>query len=367
MKIAYLMGGLETNGGIGRVVSIISEKLSLSHDVTVISYTPYNKRNSLYRFNERVRITSLNSQTPMKNYILRGGIEKLKRIIREDQFDCLLACGALFYPLAFFSCKGTKTKCICWEHSNANNAADHGFQMACRWIGAKFSDAVVVLTKQDYRLYKEKYKTKELHQIYNPVDERIRYQYNQDINSKKIISVGRLTYQKNYPLLIHIAQKILTEFPDWSWDVYGEGADRGEIESLIEKSAISGQLVLKGQVNDLYDHYKEYSFYVITSRYEGFGMAMLEANRTGLPIISFDVECGPREIIADGVNGYLVEPLNEEQMYERVKELCENRNKCIEMSRNIRNSENVFDVKKIAEQWNQLFQEVIDVGRGKND
>ena len=87
-------------------------------------------------------------------------------------------------------------------------------------------------------------------------------------------------------------------------------------------------------------------------------MAMLEANRTGLPIISFDVECGPREIIEDGVNGYLIPALDFDLMAKRVNELCNNRAKCLEMSENIRNKHNQFSLKSIVDQWNQLFQQL---------
>lgn len=359
LKIAFLMGGLDSNGGIGRVVSIISDKMVSYHDVSVVTYFPYNENENLYSLNKDIDIQSLNATSSMKKFLLQGGIRKLRDIVRREGYDYLIACGVLYYPITVLACVRTSTKSVCWEHSNANNRADHGFQMLCRKIGAKHSDAVVTITKQDYEMYKERYHPVSLYQIYNPVDERIKYGYQANHNPKKIISVGRLTYQKNYPLLLRVAKEVLDKHPDWSWDIYGEGEEKKEITNNIREKGLEGKVVLKGQVNNLYERYKDYSFYVITSRYEGFGMALLEASRAGLPIISFDVECGPREIIKDDVNGYLVKELDENGMIQRVNYLCDHREKCLELSTNILKSNNPFDADQIIKAWTQLFEQLL--------
>ncbi len=363
LKIVFLMGGLDSNGGIGRVVSIISDKMALYHEVTVITYFQYNENEALYSLNKKINIQSLHATSSMKMFLLQGGIAKLREIIRKDSYDYLIACGVLFFPITVLACARTTTKSVCWEHSNANNRADHGFQMLCRRIGVKHSNAVVTITKQDYEMYKARYHPANLYQIYNPVDERIKYGYQVNHNPKKIISVGRLTYQKNYPILLRVAKEVLDKHPDWIWDVYGEGEEKEEISTDIREKGLEGRVILKGQVNNLYERYKEYSFYVITSRYEGFGMALLEASRAGLPIISFDVECGPREIIKNDVNGYLVKEMDENVMIERVNYLCDHWEKCLELSANILHSKNPFDVNQIIKDWNQLFEQLLVGGK----
>ena len=358
MRVGFLLGGLQGNGGIGRVTSLVAEELDKRHDITVITYGPYDSNTALYHFPQSVRIISLNQTGSMKSYILNGGIRKLREVIINNNLQIVIACGALFFPICVFSRIGTIARVICWEHSNANNMSDHSFQMLCRRCGAKMADAVVTITKQDYEMFKQNMKPRLLRQIYNPVDDRIQYQYSVDNDPHRIISVGRLTYQKNYPLLINVAKVILSKYNNWSWDIYGEGSDRHIIEKLIFENGLTDRLVLKGQVDNLYERYGEYSFYVITSRYEGFGMALVEANRAGLPIISFDVECGPKEIINNGVNGLLIEPLNENKMIEAISFLCDNREKCLELSKNAKKEENRFCIENIGNNWEKLFNEL---------
>ena len=257
MRIAFFMGGLETNGGIGRVVSLVSSGLAEKNEICIICFRPHNPQNSLYNTDPRVKVDSLNYTGSMKSYLIHGGLRKLNNYLRKKDIEILIACGALFFPASIIACHLTKKKCICWEHSNANNSADHSFQMICRRIGARHADAVVVLTKQDEKLFLEKYRMKRIIQIYNPVDERVKYGYQTRVNPKRIISVGRLTYQKNYPLLIEVAKDVLRKHPEWIWDIYGEGPDHTEIEKLIKEAKLTDQLILKGQVNNLYGLYRQ--------------------------------------------------------------------------------------------------------------
>lgn len=359
MRIAFLIGGFQDNGGIGRVTSILANEMANNSKRKVFAI-PYclDERPVLYPLNDCITIVPLfNQRYSMKEALLkRHVVNLLRRILVDNEIDILIACGALFFPVTIGAVKGTKTKSICWEHSNANNKSDHQFQMLCRRIGAKYADSIVVITNQDFELYKRKYNPKQMFQVYNPLDERITYCYDSKVNAKRIISVGRLTYQKNYQLLLRVAKRVLDIEQDWSWDIFGEGSDRKEIEKLIKDYDLTNRVYLNGQVNDLYNRYKDYSFYVITSRYEGFGMALLEANQSGLPIISFDVECGPREIIVNGKNGYLIEPLNESAMAQKVLELCENRNKCLRISENIKCMDNPFRLSEIISKWDEVFE-----------
>lgn len=362
MRIAFLIGGFQSNGGIGRVVSILANGMAEANDKEIFAITYLqDERPLLYKLDERiVNIPLFNQHYSMKDAILKHHIiSKLRNILLENEIDILIACGALFFPITISAVKGTKTKSICWEHSNANNKNDHSFQMLCRRIGARYADAMVVITKQDFELFKEKYNPKQMYQVYNPLDERINYCYNTEQDLKRIISVGRLIYQKNYPLLLNVAQKVLENKPDWIWDIYGDGPDREEIERLIIDLGLTNRVRLKGQVDDLYNRYCDYSFYVITSRYEGFGMALLEANQSGLPIVSFDVECGPREIITDGENGYLIEPLNESAMTQKVLELCEDRKRCLRITENIKKMDNPFKLSDILNKWDEVFEGIL--------
>lgn len=311
----------------------------------------------LYELNEKITNIPLYSQMySMKKAILfKHAIRKLKKALQDYKIDILVACGALFYPLAIQAAKHGRTKCICWEHSNANNKHDHKFQTMCRKYGAKHADAIVTLTQKDKELYRQKYHPPKLCQIYNPLDPDLPIKAPQKSSTKKIISVGRLCYQKNYPLLLAIAKEVLQKNEGWQWDIYGEGPDRAEIERIIADYGLEQKVILKGQDPDLYDKYGQYAFLVMTSRYEGFSMALLEATGNGLPLIAFDVYCGPGEIIRDGYNGYLIKAFDKEDMIEKIDCLCKSNNKRLAMVQNALSMSSLFLIEPILSRWQQLF------------
>jgi glycosyltransferase involved in cell wall biosynthesis len=231
--------------------------------------------------------------------------------LKEQEIDVLIACGALFFPIAVRACKGTHVKCICWEHTDPNTGSDYRFQRLARSYGAKRSSCNVVLTKRAQKFYEAHYPKARTVQIYNPIDHKVLEnagEYRPE--SKKIISVGRLTYQKYFQMAVEIAAEILPMHPDWQWDIYGDGEERQELEQLIAEKGLTEQMHLMGQVSDLYNRYREYAIMVMTSRYEGFPMSLLEGMGNGLPLVSFDIDTGPDEIIRDGENGYLIPASN---------------------------------------------------------
>ena len=175
-------------------------------------------------------------------------------------------------------------------------------------------------------------------------------------HSQKIISVGRLSYPKNFELLIEIASEVFKRHPDWSWDIYGEGELHGELQSKIDAYHLQGQVVLKGQVSDIYDRYEDYAFMVMTSRYEGFPMTLLEGEACGLPMVSFDIKSGPNEIIVDGKNGFLVPSSNKQAMLQKIEELITDTKLRSEMSRNSLNMRHNFSLSQITQQWKQVFE-----------
>ena len=103
---------------------------------------------------------------------------------------------------------------------------------------------------------------------------------------------------------------------------------------MIKKKGLQNNVFLKGYESKINRLYKEYALFVLTSRNEGMGMVLVEALKAGLPVISFDIKCGPSDVIVDGVNGYLIEPFNIEKMSEKINMLIKNVVKREEFSAN---------------------------------
>ncbi len=103
-------------------------------------------------------------------------------------------------------------------------------------------------------------KRNKLVQIYNPVSNEAAVNTAYNKNAKKIISVGRLSYPKNFSVLLDIAAEILPAYPNWRWDIYGSGEEYDALLAKIEATDLSGKVNLMGQVNNIYERYGEYAF-----------------------------------------------------------------------------------------------------------
>lgn len=359
LKIAFLLGGFQSNGGIGRVTSIIANSLSEKENINVHTIAYCQTKNPLlYNLSDKISQHALfSSSTPMvKALLFKNAIKKVRKILLEENIDVLIAAGALFFPLAIHAVRGTKTKCYCWEHTNPDSTSDHKFQGWCRRYAVPRTDKMLVLTHSAEEYYHQNLHISpdKLTQIYNPIENTDSNEpYNTD--SKRIIAVGRLTYQKNFDRLIRIGTHILPKYPDWSVDIYGKGEEYQLLAEHISKSGLVGRINLMGQVNDLYDRYPSYAFQWMTSRYEGFPMSLLEGATHRLPLVSFDIPTGPNEIIVDGENGFLIDKDNDDRMIACIEQLIENVDLRKKMSENAYRMVQRFSLSDIIEQWCEIL------------
>lgn len=354
MNICFFLGGFHQNGGIGRVTSMLINKLVETENINITALCYFNTKSpNIYQISDKItqEYFLLNYQS-MTKLLLTGGIRKLRKYLCDNNIDIVIACGALFFPICTLACKKIKTKCICWEHSNPEGNSDHKNQYYARRFGITLSDLNVVLTNSALNIYKEKYHAHKTIQIYNPIDPEVfthSTEYNPECN--RIISVGRLTYQKNFQCAVDVAKIVLKKHPDWEWDIFGKGEEESSLKSSIISAGLEQQMHLCGQVTDMYDRYGRYSFIVMTSRYEGFPMTLLEGSGNALPLVSFDIPTGPNEIINDGENGFLVKPFDVAEMANKIDLLISNSDLRSKMSAKSREMCKRFTEKEIVEQW----------------
>ena len=360
MKIAFLLGNINGNGGIARSTSIISKYLSddSSNEIYIISYCN-PKSDKVWIPNPSIcYMTVFDKQVNLKKGFLSAK-KKIKKFLKDNDIDVLISCGALYFILGAVSAKGLKTKSIAWEHSNYTSNTGHTGKKYTRKIGAKISDCVITLTKMDQENYLKYIRKNNVEYIYNPIDPCLLSKgadYRADV--KKIVTVGNLNPFKNYKDLLKVAEKIFKnrKFSDWQWDIYGEGPEKSELEELIREYGLGEKVVLKGRAENIYDILNNYSIYVCTSKSEGLPMALIEAKAKKLPIVSFDIMTGPREIINDGENGYLVELHNIEEMVRKLELLMESPEKREQFSANACIGIEKFGIKECIDKWNMVLQ-----------
>ena len=201
-------------------------------------------------------------------------------------------------------------------------------------MAAKWANAIVTLTEEDKGYYEENLKIRcPIRCIYNPViwkENTGEY----DTTSKMILSAGRLTYQKGFDILVDVADKFLKKYPDWKWVVLGEGEDRQMLEEKVKMLDLDKQLLFPGNVSNIDKYYSEAAMFVMTSRFEGLPMTLLETKPYKLPLISFNCKTGPSELIKEGVNGFLVSEGNINDMADKIVQLMEDEKLRKQMSKN---------------------------------
>lgn len=137
------------------------------------------------------------------------------------------------------------------------------------------------------------------------------------------ICVGRLNEQKGYEYLIDAWTIVSQRHPDWILNVYGSGEIKEQLLNRIKERGVQNSLFIHDPVNNIVEKYLESSLYIMSSRFEGFPMVLLEAMSCGLPCISFNCPNGAKDLIQDGRNGFLVEYLNVTQLAESICRLIE--------------------------------------------
>jgi len=179
-----------------------------------------------------------------------------------------------------------------------------------------------------------------------------------ELNSKRIISIGRYAYDKGNDLLLRAWSIIEKEFADWTLDIFGNG-DKEPYQKLVEELGIDhNRCHLYGPIHDVKKEYLSSSIFLLPSRFEGFGLVIIESMACGVPVVSFDCENGPRSIITDGENGYLAPPFNVDAFAEKVMHLMRNEEIRKRMGTNAQKSVSQYDIDKVGLQWKQLFDEL---------
>lgn len=186
-------------------------------------------------------------------------------------------------------------------------------------LAEKYCDAVVTLTTGDALSWKI---AKRVEVIPDMVEPYKKHDY--FLSSKKVVSLGRLVPQKGYDRLIDAWKEVCGKHPDWTLEIYGDGELKNALQEKINKSNLSEWIHLKPFTHDVEGVVADSSFLVCSSRFEGFGMTLVEAMMIGRPVVSFDCPYGPEDIIKEGKNGLLATNGKVQDLADKICYMIEN-------------------------------------------
>lgn len=356
MKICFLIDDYSAVGGIQRITPIICNELKKYHEISVVSI--YNEHQEINKdlYNGQDIKVLINGKKEYVKQCLKA-VSLLRKFLIDNKIELLVACMEMLSPYCYLATKRIKIPFVVWTHTPTFSYDETFLQKPFKYLSAKKAACVVALTKKNCEDWKAHYNTDRAVRIPNPVDPILMKPVDYDEESKKIISVGRICYQKYYEKMAEVASLVFAKNKDWSWDIYGGGDEKEKIEKLIVDNNLENNVFLKGNVSNIYGLYKNYALQVLTSRFEGFPMTLLEGMANGLPLVAFDV-AGVGEVIRNGENGFLIPAFDEKEMAEKILLLIENKEKRKEFSnKNIEQREE-YNIEFVINEWNEMFKRI---------
>lgn len=356
-RICFLSGDITRSGGTEKVACQIMSGLVDEFKVCVLSVNEANENTFFYLSTKVKHISLFKKKVNMKKDYIRI-VSRIRRFVKKYRVDILVDIDTVLDMYSVPALIGTKAKLVSWEHFNFSESMGTKFRVPFRKYITRFSDCVVTITKEDEQAFINYFgKRHNIVQIYNPFDlstSNSKY----DLSSKRIISVGRLAPQKGFDMLIDVAKIVLSKHEDWEWIILGDGEEKSNLIRKIEKNNLNN-LKLLGRVDNVYDYMEESAIFVLTSRYEGLGLVILEAKLSKLPVVSFNCKVGPSELVINNTNGYLVNCFDIQRMADAICDLIENPSKRQSFSDKSLLDTEKYDYNMIIEQWIKLINSLM--------
>ena len=355
-KILFIIPAL-SNGGAEKVVSkIASELVKKNYKVSIIVF--YDCENK-YEIDENIEVLNLSNgfKNDYEKISKVKRLLKIRRLIKDNNPNVIIPflhyiCIYTFISLLFSK---YRKKIIFTVRNNPKFSNKKIIKF--KNLLQKFIRKIIVQNKGQ-RLLLSNREQKRSFIIPNPIDERY-LEYKKEFSNipKHIISIGRLTDQKDYPLTINAFSNVLKKYPNLIYHIYGKGEDKDKIEGLIKELKLEGKVILEGFTTDINKVYENADIYLMTSKFEGMPNALAESLAVGIPSISTDCEFGPSDLIDNEDMGILVKEHSIEAVENALLNMIENYNMYISKSKYVKERmKERYSLDKITDEWVKVLE-----------
>lgn len=377
-KVLFLQIKGKSKAGVWFVNKTIGEELiKKGYDVTVLAIRnnpedvklEYDNRMKLHTINpvdlwEISRKKDIKSIKSFIKYIkehkkLKQDYKQAKEYIRNLDPDYIIASH---YQCLDFVPKEYYSRTLHEQHSSMKDVKANKANFNKLKMYSKKIFGLIWLSKATQN-EAEKLGFLNNHCIYNPV--RIRTEKNADVvKNKKLVCITRIeNVQKRINLMIDIVNKVLSENPDWTFELYGSGVIDNKSLDVLNTNP---RMVYKGHTNQPLDVLLSSSINLNTSLFEGFSLSILEASICGIPTVSFNFGESVYEEIINDETGYIIENDNVEEYIEKLDFLMNNSKKISELSKNNKEFANKFYVENVIDDWTDLFDKIDEKNLSQN-
>ncbi|RLJ97682.1 glycosyltransferase family 4 protein [Tenacibaculum discolor] len=362
-KIAFYIGNYSRSGGTERSCISVANGLAEKKDYKVyLIATNSEKEKPFFKINSSVELIHLNCKNVKREYFNLFFL--LKKALNENKINVIVAVevfSLLFLLPVFIFNKRKNLKLVIWEHFNFTVSLGKNLRHKLRWLAAKYADGIVVLTQRDKGLWEDNLKVKGNIKAINNMSPFNISEEKYSIDSKKVIAIGRLAYQKGFDLLIDLWASLIKENSidkEWVLQIIGSGEDEQELKERIEEYDMHERVEMIPSTNNISEYYQQASFLAMTSRFEGLPMTLIEAQSFGLPIIAYDCITGPSEVISDN-SGFLIEENNSAFFVEKIKELISNTEMRKLMSDSAKQEVVKYSKENVIAKWTLFLKELL--------
>ena len=349
-----VVSDLNNGAGIERVCTILANGLSeAGYEVVLATIT--QSKEPFFSLNEDIRKISLLSSINYRIGRIPNIIYQIRKLLKNEHIDTLIAVDTLCTLFTVPATLGLQINHIAWEHFNFNSNLGERKRSIARKLAARYCDSVVTLTEKDkdYWLEGTTHKS-QITAIANPCPFSVQ-EYVKQKNTKVVLAIGRLSHQKGFDMLLKAWIQITNIMPDWKLKIVGDGQDKSKLHEFIDNNALSDSVELVGSTNNVGEFYKEAEVFCLSSRYEGFPMVLLETLAFGLPVVSFNCDTGPAEVL-EGTDSILVPENDIDKLALSLVELMKNQEMRIAIGLKSKEKAKLYQPKNIITQWINLLE-----------
>ncbi|MCG5260316.1 glycosyltransferase family 4 protein [Cupriavidus gilardii] len=350
--VCFLTGTLNAFAGAERMTAVIANELARrGYAVHIVSLWDAA---SCFELEPTVRHEALFAQRPSFKRRYVDTVLGIRRYVKRHRIDVLIEVDTMLTLFTLPACVGLPIRRIAWEHCNFDQDLGRRARRIARRLAARNCEHVVVLTDRDRRKWEAALRCRNIVVIPNalplamPVEPA-------PVTSKIALAVGRLTHAKGFDVLLHAWALVHRQCPDWRLDIVGDGELRDELVNQRDALGLQHCVRLLPARKELEPLYRQASLFCLPSRYEGFGLVLLEAMAFGLPVVSTDCETGPRELLTGRDVAIVVRPDDAAAFGTAICSLIREPNRAMAIGQAGRAFAARYEAPAIGRQWETLL------------